>query len=271
MNWEKYEEVVKDIYKALGEKTGVTIECYGRNCKCKGKSDVEHQIDVITSHSDGLHTYRTAIECKYWDKKINKDIVMKVQQIVSDCNFHKGVVVSRKGATPDGKKFAKQANIELVELRKPLDEDWKGRIRNIEFNIKVRIPEMIKMENIEGSEKVEPSDETIFPVDFEFVLPSGKRYNMAKVIQDLYQNDLDLNIVDEVQILTKTYPSGTVLENIHTNKSHSTGGVNVHVVVREIEEKQEIRGEDHVWLIMKNVFEDKSFFISKDGKIRETE
>ena len=52
--------------------------CHGGNCKVRGKSGVSHQIDVLTSHPDGVHTYKTAIECKYWDKYIDKDVIMKV-------------------------------------------------------------------------------------------------------------------------------------------------------------------------------------------------
>ena len=35
--------------------------------------------------------------------------------------------------------------------------------------------------------------------------------------------------------------------------------------------KMEIKGEDHVWLIMKSIFEDKTYTISKDGKIKKRE
>jgi hypothetical protein len=61
MDWETYEQVTRAIYQALGEENGVQILGYGKDCKILGKSRVQHQIDVLTSHSDGLHTYKTAI------------------------------------------------------------------------------------------------------------------------------------------------------------------------------------------------------------------
>ena len=97
MNWQTYEEVVKKVYEALGKDKGVSIECYGNSCKVTGKSTVEHQVDVLTSHSDGIHQYKTAIECKYWNENVNKDIIMKVKAIVDDANLHKGVIVSKLG------------------------------------------------------------------------------------------------------------------------------------------------------------------------------
>ena len=69
LDWEEYESVTKYIYEALGREDGVTILGYGHNCKVKGKSGVLHQIDVLTQHSNELHKYQTAIECKYLNKK----------------------------------------------------------------------------------------------------------------------------------------------------------------------------------------------------------
>ncbi len=69
LDWKKYESITKYIYETLGNESGVAIEGYGNNCKVEGKSGDNHQIDVLTKHSDGIHNYRTAIECKYWKKK----------------------------------------------------------------------------------------------------------------------------------------------------------------------------------------------------------
>ena len=117
MDWQTYEATVRNIYETLGKSHGVVIECYGNNCKRKGKSEVLHQIDVLTSHSDGIHSYTTAIECKYWDKKIDKEPITKLISILDECNIDKGVIVSKKGFTPDAIKFAKFTNVQLVELK----------------------------------------------------------------------------------------------------------------------------------------------------------
>ena len=39
---DSYEELVKDIYEQLGKASGVKILGYGKDCKYKGKSEVEH-------------------------------------------------------------------------------------------------------------------------------------------------------------------------------------------------------------------------------------
>ena len=107
LDWKKYAVVTKYIYETLGKESGVKIKGYGNGCKVKGKSGVSHQIDVLTSYSDGIHAYQTAIECKYWQEKINKDIVMKVAEIIEDAGINKGVIVSKKGFTEDGINYAK--------------------------------------------------------------------------------------------------------------------------------------------------------------------
>src|ERR1035438_8764059 len=135
MTWKEYEEITNYIYEAIGKNTGVTIECFGNTCKVIGKSGVEHQIDVLTNHSDGIHSYKTGIECKYWDENINKDIIMKVAAIVEDAGLNKGIIVSKNGFTPDAISFAQYRNIGLVELREITENDWEGTIRNIFFEI----------------------------------------------------------------------------------------------------------------------------------------
>ena len=148
MNWKSYEDMVTYIYAHLGKLDGVEILCSGENCKETGKSGVDHQIDVLTSHSAGPHSYKTAIECKYWKDKVHKDVVTKLSEILEDAQIEKGVVVSKSGFTQDAVKFAKYKGINLVELREPTDDDWKGRIRNITVNIEAHIPNVCGYEFI---------------------------------------------------------------------------------------------------------------------------
>jgi hypothetical protein len=59
LDWKTYESITKYIYETLGREFGVKIEGHGSKCKVHGKSGDEHQIDVLTSHSDGIHIYLT--------------------------------------------------------------------------------------------------------------------------------------------------------------------------------------------------------------------
>ena len=147
MDWKTYEETTKNIYETLGQKLSVKIVGYGNNFKIKGKSKVDHQIDVLTSHSVGIHEYLTAIECKYWNKNIDKDIVMKIAEIVEDCNFTKGVIVTKKGFTADCITFAEYKNIGLVILREPIGEELKTRIKYFIITANNHVANVTKFES----------------------------------------------------------------------------------------------------------------------------
>ena len=136
-DWEEYEKVTARIYQVLGQSSGVNVVCHGRGCSLVGSSGVRHQIDVLTSHSDGVHVYRTAIECKYWNRKVDKAVVAKHASVVEDTSVDKGVVVSKSGFTRDAANLARQQNIGLIELRKPLDSDWKGYIKELVIELHV--------------------------------------------------------------------------------------------------------------------------------------
>lgn len=142
MNWQSYEELVKDIYQQLGKSAGVKIECWGPSCKVEGKSGVRHQIDVLASHCDGIHTYRTAIECKYWDTNIDKEPVTKLSTILEDTGIEKGVLVSKRGFTTDAQRLAKYKNVSLVRLREPVDADWDGFIKNFTVELNLIVDEV---------------------------------------------------------------------------------------------------------------------------------
>jgi len=185
MNWEIYEETVKNIYQVLGASKGVKIECYGNSCKCTGKSGDAHQIDVLTTHNDGIHDYKTSIECKYWKEKINKDIVMKVLEICKDCNFHKGVIVSKMGFTPDAIKFAKYYDVGLVELREPLEQDVENRLQEIDMIISPVLPKILYFKNILHEE--EPQKEINIDVNTSesyYLFPDGSHQTIIDLIDD---------------------------------------------------------------------------------------
>lgn len=135
LDWKTYEAITKYIYEALGKKSGVEVLSYGNDSKVLGKSGVNHQIDILTSHSDGIHSYKTAIECKYWKEKISKEIVMKVSEIIEDAGISKGVIVSKNGFTKDGFNFAKYKNIGLVELRELGEKDQGSKQKELEIGI----------------------------------------------------------------------------------------------------------------------------------------
>jgi len=270
LDWKSYEELVKDIYEQLGSASGVKILGYGNGCKRKGKSGVEHQIDVLTSHSDGLHDYITDIECKFWDQHINKDTVMKVREIVEDCNFSKGIIVSKLGFTPDAIQYASHVGIGLVELREMTDEDWKGRIRNIVINIDARWPELTHVQvNVEqGSNE----KETMGPVHGDpslmvITYPDGSQTTMNDFIQNTFFKALVDSNATEPTTIDYPFEQGTTISYQACGPKQRIRSMSLSGYVDVLTSQDVIRGDDEILYYMKCIFEKAELTIGKDGRI----
>ena len=272
MDWETYEKVVRDIYKALGKKKEIEIIGYGNTCKVIGKSGVEHQVDVLTKYSDGLHEYKTAIECKYWNQNINKDILMKIEAIVQDCNLNKGVVVSKLGFTPDAKKYAEYANIGLVELREPVDNDWEGRIKDIVINMKIQAPRLLNFQVMVNSEEelIKMSDHIASTSDSFVIYPDSSRETFGEIIDNFFRDNFMIDSeeprrVEERDIIL---PEGSIVV-INGETEIIPKGFKIKGQMDLLEEKIEIKGKNYIWMIMKSIFEKKEFIITPKGELIE--
>lgn len=268
MEWQDYEEVTKNIYETLGKQAGVRVVCHGSACKVRGKSDVEHQIDVLTSHSDGIHEYLTDIECKYWAETVNKDIVMKVDGIVRDCLFSKGIIVSKMGFTEDATKYAASVNIGLVVLREPLDADWEGRVKTIVLNLHACYPEILRFDQIATQAYENIDGQRIHTEEFYYEMPDGSKKRIREVLDD-FQKLLTFDSVGKEIEQEVNFPAGTILYGPARQKIADMKAVKIKGILRESIHTTQVDGEDQVWLIMKSLFENKQYTVSKTGEIRD--
>ncbi|MBI3860084.1 MAG: restriction endonuclease [Thaumarchaeota archaeon] len=83
------------------------------NVKKVGRSGAEHQIDVLASYRNPLHTSTLVIEAKSYDAPIDKERIMKLIQIVDDVGADRGVIITTSYFTPDAIKTAEGHNIDL--------------------------------------------------------------------------------------------------------------------------------------------------------------
>jgi hypothetical protein len=277
LDWKTYESITKYIYETLGKQSGITIKGYGNGCKITGKSGVNHQIDVITSHSEGSHTYETAIECKYWKKKVSKDIVivMKLVQILEDTGINKGIIVSKSGFTRDGIQYAKHTNIEIVHLREYEEKDLKGNshqidIATLDLNIKIHRtrPEIISID-IGDNRKIEIKDEFDY-FDFTIILKNGNQVAFYDYVNDFRKQINRLN--DKAKPLTGKYkiPSSKLL-NRQTGEKIDLDEILFTGQLTESDEDRNLNYTivDKVWLLMKSIFDERTFSFSESGLIME--
>ena len=277
MPWQHYEELVKDIYQALGRASGVVIECWGNACRVEAPTGVFHQIDVLTSHTDGLHQYRTAIECKNWNKKVGLPIVRDFAQIVDDARLSKGIVVSKMGFTGPAKTYAESKRIGLVELRRPLDRDWDGYIRKIYIALTIDQTQVYDIHFDLTAPNPGPGEETIQdgPIHWNLQLNQiligipGKEAETLQNLSDkergkcLGEEEYDLRLPAGCVVTIPEFPE-------HPAHGYSITGVSFKVrynppITKEIV----VPADDHVYMVMESIFDGRRFTVTKDGKISE--
>lgn len=275
LDWKTYESITKYIYETLGKQSGVTIKGYGSTCKVVGKSGVSHQIDVLTTHSDGIHSYETAIECKYWKDKVNKDIVMKVSSIIEDAGINKGIIVSKNGFTQDGIEFAKYRNIGLVELRELEEKDMKDNPKEIdieilELNIKIhRTRAEITSIDIGDNRKIEIKHEFDY-FAYIVMLENGNQVPFYDYVNNFRKEIKLLN--NKTKPLTAKYkiPRSKLL-NRQTGEKIDLDEILFTGQITESDDNRNLKYTivDKVWLLMKSIFDERTFSFSESGLIIE--
>jgi hypothetical protein len=275
LDWKTYESITKYIYETLGNKAGVTITGYGSSCKVKGKSGVSHQIDVLTAHSDGIHTYETAIECKYWKDKVNKKIVMEVSSIIEDAGISKGVIVTKSGFTKDGLEYAKFKNIGLVELRESTDKDYESIPKEIEIatlqinlNITATRPKLLQI-NLGNNRSLDVQDELDL-FNYYIVLKDGKHIPFYDYVTDfrLYiasQKKMDIEITKSYKLPESHLFRRGIPESIPFDEVTIKG----KLTQNDYSKNLEFSVVEKVWLLMKSIFEERTFSISENGIVIE--
>lgn len=273
INWKDYENITKYIYETLEKEYNVIIECHGANCKITGKSGLKHQIDVLTSVIDGSKKCLTAIECKYLNKKVDKGTVMKLLSLMNDTDIKRGVIVSKNGFTRDALQLAKYHNISIVQLREA---------KNTDMNIKKDI-HIFDLGINYGIKSTRPKLLSIIATDINnerIVLDEKHQYNI--IIES--KNGTKRRLFDDIMMFKKhlqdQIPFKKVVKeyNIENSKlffNNKTYTINSIVytgllTTKDVNFSKTFSIVDKVSFIMKKIFEEQTFIITKDGIIVNT-
>jgi len=269
LDWKIYESLTKYIYETLRKEYNINIEGYGQNCKVTGSSGVSHQIDVLTSESDGNHTYKTAIECKYWKKKVTKDTVMKLLSILNDTDIERGIIVSKNGFTRDAQKFADHHNIKIVQLRESAKQD------NIEDEIEFAILDLFFKININRPEVTKIVVKTA--EDTEILLDETDQYqtfiknaegDQIRLFDSMMDFKEFLHSQKPFQMTSKSYSYKNhkliYRYNVYSITSISYTGM---LTIINNDHQKTFSLVDKVWMIMNQIFEKQTFLITDYGLI----
>lgn len=109
----RYEELVAYVYKEISALSPTPIKVE-RDVKKKGKSGLEHQIDVYYEFVINDITHKVIIECKDHKGKVEKTLIQAFKGVLDDLGNCTGIFVSRNGYQSGAKEYAKYYDIELV-------------------------------------------------------------------------------------------------------------------------------------------------------------
>ncbi|MCF6404811.1 restriction endonuclease [Chitinophaga filiformis] len=268
LDWQSYEEVTAYIYRVLGAYQGIKVKCFGRDCKVKGKSGVDHQIDVLTEQFDGVNSNYTVIECKFLKKKITKEIVMKLHSEMQDAGIKSGIIVCKSGFTSDTQIYAEHVGIKLVEFREVGADDLNGRhtveiaALNLSTNITMHRPIITKIDF--GSDQITDEYEIQSMYYAKVNIAEGREIPFKKYMMK-FQDELSKQPL--LDMFSKEYPaiSGKIRRkygaDININKISFIG----YFTKRDTSLNRSFVVSDKVWMVMREIFEKNSFMLSKGG------
>ena len=91
---DEYESLIQYLYQTLSEDSGIQVFS---KYKIKGKSKVEHEIDVYYEFLKNDVIHRVIIECKDWNTKVVKEKIEALKAKIDDIPNSVGIIVSKKG------------------------------------------------------------------------------------------------------------------------------------------------------------------------------
>jgi hypothetical protein len=270
MHWETYEEVVKMIYQVLGSQKGVVIECYGSKCRRLGKSGNSHQFDVLASHTDGIHKYYTAIECKDRKDKPSKNEVNTIADHTTDCGFHKAVIVSKRDFTKSAINAAISKNVELIQLNADAFTIRGNVITKILPHLIVDIRHITQIQfHIDESEKNAALGANLFGGEWpNYTLrgPDGAIYLLREKSQAfLHDNNHPLS-TEEVRIGSVFFEPGTKISFPGVSRPLLINGITLSAYSTQYTKLHRDYFTSKVWLRMKMILQKNTIDVSLDGK-----
>jgi hypothetical protein len=177
----EYEILAQEIYQSLHKSEGINTIDVQHNIKVKGTSGCEHQIDVFWEFEMVGELHRVAIECKNYSNQVSIGKIRDFKAALDDIGNTKGIFVSKVGYQRGAIEFAEHCGISLKEMRPPTEEDWKGRVKDIVFDISMFTT------NIKGAS---------IKLDEEWIMQKTKYDSVEELPTRVFANTDELFLID---------------------------------------------------------------------------
>jgi hypothetical protein len=198
--WRNFELAVTALHQEFG--------IASHNVKIKGKSGVHHQIDAVLEKNIGIYPFKMLVSCKHWNSRVKKEHLVAWHGIVDDCSASGGSVFSRVGFQSGAITYAKHHGIKLFEIKDLKDSDWEGYLKQINVNLIVQIPQILKVEPEFEKQAGEDTRTINVVIDRE----NGFLYNEDRIIIGNFVDDINqaLSQANETEVVFK-YENSTSL------------------------------------------------------------
>lgn len=129
-NWSEFEEFILSLYKSNEQAIEVI-----KNYKTEAKSGRIREVDVLVKLGINPHIILLGIECKYWNKKVDGDILDIIKNKKDDLGIDKFAIITTIGYERGAELFARESGIDLFIIRPISDDDfgYSGKTINFKF------------------------------------------------------------------------------------------------------------------------------------------
>lgn len=131
-----YEKLAQEIYKNIMILEGVENVDVLHDVKIKGKSGVEHQIDVFWKYKYAGIEHKVLIECKYYTNPVSLIHARNMLGLLTDIPNSQGVIITTQTYQSGVVDFSTHYGISLKIIRPPQGSDWDGCIQITDVEIK---------------------------------------------------------------------------------------------------------------------------------------
>lgn len=110
----KFEDVVNETYKIIAEDERLNAEVFKRE-SLLGEDDAFHEFDIIYQYEHLGIQYKVAVECKNWNKPINKSQLSDFAYKLRSVGNLNGIFLSTSNLQKGATLVAKHADISFIK------------------------------------------------------------------------------------------------------------------------------------------------------------
>lgn len=267
----EYELFVQEVLNRLHAVEGTKQVKIEHDVVLTGISGATHQLDLYWQFNLAGIRYRVAVECKGYASRVSKEKIAAFKGVLDDLGGISGIYACRNGYQKGAKQYAESYGIQLMEIRHPNDEDWKGRMRDIHLLLVCRVKSNLRLSFIADKQWVENNcpnmkDGYHGSATETFIEQEGLVKSVEEILKELPTNKVEKDITkcfiyDNAYVVQKTNSKENAPARIKVKE--------LDIVYDVIETKEEIcfYGDDIVQAIVKDTQNGTSRMVGIDGTV----